>query len=263
MKSLSPVAPRTMMTIAASCFLAGLLLGAWIVHLVSTRRAEMLSAAGQVDLQDKFSAKIVGIVDGDTVQALTPGHLIYAIRLAGVDAPESAQPFGRQSTQHLSELIFGKTVNLECKNERDDYGRLVCKILLQPSGEDVCLDQLKAGLAWHYKQYQDEQSLTDRATYAAAECTAMKAKTGLWGDPRPVQPQDFRHGTNSPLLFDTNGCRKSSQPTSGAVLGNSQSHIFQWPGCPYYSTISPDNQVPFPSPELARAAGYRPARNCP
>jgi endonuclease YncB( thermonuclease family) len=143
-----------MMTIAASCFLAGLLLGAWIVHLVSTRRAEMLSAAGQVDLQDKFSAKIVGIVDGDTVQALTPGHLIYAIRLAGVDAPESAQPFGRQSTQHLSELIFGKTVNLECKNERDDYGRLVCKILLQPSGEDVCLDQLKAGLAWHYKQYR-------------------------------------------------------------------------------------------------------------
>jgi hypothetical protein len=66
-----------------------------------------------------------------------------------------------------------------------------------------------------------------------------------------LQPQDFRHGTNSPLLFDTNGCRKSSQPTSEAVLGNSQSHIFQWPGCPYYSTISPDNQVPFPSPESA------------
>ncbi len=75
MKSLSPIAPRTMVTIAASCFLAGLLLGAWIIHLVSTKRAEVLSAAGQVDLQDKFSAKIVGIVDGDTVQALTPGHL--------------------------------------------------------------------------------------------------------------------------------------------------------------------------------------------
>jgi hypothetical protein len=64
-----------MVTIAASCFLAGLLLGAWIIHLVSTKRAEVLSAAGQVDLQDKFSAKIVCIVDGDTVQALTPGHL--------------------------------------------------------------------------------------------------------------------------------------------------------------------------------------------
>jgi len=118
--------------IAAVCFLAGVLLGAWTIHLVSTKRADVLSAAGKVDLQEKFSAKILGIVDGDTVQALTPGHLIYAVRLAGIDAPESAQPFGKQSTQHLSELIFGKTVNLECKNERDDYGRLVCKILLQP-----------------------------------------------------------------------------------------------------------------------------------
>jgi endonuclease YncB( thermonuclease family) len=156
MKPLSPVLPRTMMTIAVSCLLTGFLLGAWVTHLFTTKRAN--SEAGQVDLQDKFSAKIVAIVDGDTVQVLTPGRLIYAVRLAGIDAPESTQPFGRESTQHLSDLIFGKPVSLECERERDDYGRLVCKILLQSSGEDVCLDQLKAGLAWHYKQYQDEQS---------------------------------------------------------------------------------------------------------
>lgn len=263
MKSIPVVTPRTMMTIAGSCFVAGILVGSWITHLVSARRARQLSeAAGEVSLQNKFSAKVVGILDGDTVQVLTPGHLTYAVRLNGIDAPESAQPFGKESTQHLSELIFGKGVNLECKNERDDYGRLVCKILIQ-GGEDVCLDQLRAGLAWHYKQYQDEQSPSDRETYAAAECTAMKKKIGLWGDPRPEQPQDFRHGTNSPLLFDINGCRKSSEPATGPVVGNSRTHIFQWPGCPYYATISSDSQVPFPSPEAARAAGYRPARNCP
>ena len=61
-------------------------------------------------------------------------------------------------------------------------------------------------MAWHYKQYEDEQSPTDREAYAAAECTAMKSKLGLWSDPHPVQPQDFRHGTNSPLLLDANGC---------------------------------------------------------
>jgi endonuclease YncB( thermonuclease family) len=91
--------------------------------------------------------------------------------------------------------------------------RLVCKILLQPSGEDVCLDQLKAGLAWHYKQYQDEQSLTDLGTYAAAECTAMKAKTGLWGDPRPVQPQDFRTVLTLPCCsIGTDAAKAASQP---------------------------------------------------
>jgi hypothetical protein len=46
------------------------------------------------------------------------------------------------------------------------------------------------------------------------------------------------------------------------VLGNSRSHIFEWPGCPYYSDISPDNRVPFASPQGAEAVGYRPAHDC-
>jgi endonuclease YncB( thermonuclease family) len=219
------------------------------------------STAAAVSDPNKFSAKVVAITDGDTVDALDSRGLTYSIRLAGIDAPEHDQPFGPESTQHLTALISGKTVALECENERS-YGRLICKILA-PNGEDVCLDQVKAGMAWHYKQFQDEQSPADRDAYAAAECEAMKAKTGLWSDPHPVQPQDFRHATTSPLLFDVNGCRKSSEPTSGPVIGNARSHIFEWPACPYYSAISPDNQVPFPSPQAAEVAHYRPAHNCP
>jgi hypothetical protein len=61
----------------------------------------------------------------------------------------------------------------------------------------------------------------DRAAYAAAECAAMKAKVGLWSDPHPIQSQDWRHGMKSPLLLDTNGCRTTSEPTNGQVVGNS------------------------------------------
>jgi len=86
---------------------------------------------------------------------------------------------------------------------------------------------------------------------------------GLWSDPHPVQPQDFRHGTTSPLLVDASGCRTSSEPAAGPVVGNARTHIFEWPGCPYYSSIAFDNRVPFPSPQAAEAAGYRPAHNCP
>jgi Staphylococcal nuclease homologue len=99
---------------------------------------------------------------------------------------------------------------------------------------DLCLDQVKAGMAWHYKQYQDEQSAADREAYGAAECAAMKAKVGLWGDSHPVQPQDFRHGTSLPRLYDASGCRRSSEPSSRPLVGNGHSHIFEWPGCPYY-----------------------------
>ena len=91
----------------------------------------------------------------------------------------------------------------------------------------------------------------------------MKARIGLWSDPHPVQPQDFRHGSVSPILLDTQGCRISSEPTSGPVVGNEHSHIFESPGCPYYEAISPDNRVPSANPRAAAAAGYRPAYNCP
>ena len=91
----------------------------------------------------------------------------------------------------------------------------------------------------------------------------MKAKIGLWSDPHPIQPQDFRRQTSSPLLLDANGCRRSSEPTSGAVVGNARTGIFEWPGCPYYEAISPNNRVDFASPQAAQAAGYEPARNCP
>jgi len=60
-----------------------------------------------------------------------------------------------------------------------------------------------------------------------------------------------------------NRCRTTSEPTTGPVVEDSRSHVFEWPACPYYSAISPSNRVPFPSPQAAEAAGYRPARNCP
>jgi hypothetical protein len=171
-----------------------------------------------------------------------------------------ARPLERNQTTNLGTLISDKAVKLECE-KKESYGRLICKILL-PSGEDVCLDQVKAGMAWHYKQYQDEQSSADRASYAAAECAVMKAKAALWSVPHPIQPQDFRHGTNSPLLFGPDGCRISGEPTSGPVLGNSRSNIFEWPSCPYYANISRNNSVRFSSPQAAEAAGCRPAHNC-
>jgi micrococcal nuclease len=275
----SPQAYRAMMGLAACYFLAGVLAAVWAFHLAAPRPVEVASTsptapippiplggasmpASAAYLPNHYTGKVVSITDGDTIDvALAPKGLIQAIRLYGIDAPEHDQAFGPESTEHLAKLLSGKTVTLDCENDRS-YGRLICKVLL-PDGEDVDLDQVKVGMAWDYRQYQDEQTPTDRATYSKAECTAMKAKIGLWSQPNPIQPQDFRHGTHSPLLLDANGCRISSEPTSGPVIGNARSHIFEWPGCPYYSAISPDHRVPFPSPQAAEQAGYRPAHNCP
>jgi endonuclease YncB( thermonuclease family) len=77
-------------------------------------------------------------------------------------------------------------------DKTDKYGRLVGKILL-PTGQDVNLEQVARGLAWHYKEYQMEQSTHDRAIYDAAEIRARRARRGLWADTDPMPPWEFRH----------------------------------------------------------------------
>ena len=80
-------------------------------------------------------------------------------RLQGIDAPERKQAFGTKSKEHLSDSVAGKFVVVEYE-KRDRYERIVGKVLL--SDEDMNLEQINAGLAWHYKKYQGEQTPNDR-----------------------------------------------------------------------------------------------------
>jgi hypothetical protein len=113
-------------------------------NVIAPASAPAVGASEAVNALSKFSAKVVAITDGDTVDVLAPGGLTYAIRLAGIDAPEHDQVFGSQSTANLTALVSGKSVTLECENERS-YGRLICKILLpnyiiqQPVGRYIDL----------------------------------------------------------------------------------------------------------------------------
>lgn len=136
-----------------------------------------------------LTGRVVRIADGDTITVLDSNDSQHRIRLAGIDAPESHQAFGTQSKKSLSELVFGKDVTIVYE-KTDQYGRIVGKILLD--GKDINLQQVKAGMAWHYKEYQREQTPEDRELYAAAEEEARTASRGLWQDPEPVEPSAFR-----------------------------------------------------------------------
>ena len=57
---------------------------------------------------------------------------------------------------------------------------------------DMNLEQVRAGMAWHYKKYQKEQTPTDRELYSKAEIDAKNAGRGLWYDPEPVPPWEYR-----------------------------------------------------------------------
>ena len=63
-----------------------------------------------------------------------------------------------------------------------------------PKTLDAGLAQLTIGLAWHYKKYAAEQSEEDRGRYAFAEVEARVRRAGLWRDPGPLAPWDWRKG---------------------------------------------------------------------
>ncbi len=113
----------------------------------------------------------------------------HRVRLDGIDAPESGQPFGNRSKQSLSDLAYGRDAQAYCPKV-DRYGRRVCKVLVD--GVDVGLEQIRRGMAWHFKRYKREQSDRNRLAYAAAENEAWAERRGLWADADPVAPWDWR-----------------------------------------------------------------------
>ena len=136
-----------------------------------------------------LQGRVVGVADGDTITVLDASNTKHKIRLQGIDAPEKAQAFGQRSKQSLSDLVYNKQVTVDFQ-KKDKYGRTLGKVLL--NGTDICLEQIKLGMAWHYKQYASDQPKEDRALYAQSELDAKSKLTGLWSDNSPTPPWQFR-----------------------------------------------------------------------
>lgn len=137
----------------------------------------------------EIAGRVVGIADGDTLTLLDADKVQHVVRLDGIDAPERAQPFGNVSKRHLSDLAFGREAVAEC-HKVDRWGRRVCRVLVD--GLDVCLEQVRAGLAWHFKRYAREQQEEHRRAYAEAEDAARGARVGLWSMADALPPWEWR-----------------------------------------------------------------------
>lgn len=131
------------------------------------------------------TCRVVGVHDGDTLTCLTATQQQLRVRLAEIDAPESAQPWGVRSKQALSDLCFNQTATLTVQ-DTDRYGRTVARV--QCAGRDANAEQVRAGMAWVYRQYLRDSSLL------SLETDAKTARRGLWADAAPVPPWDWRRG---------------------------------------------------------------------
>ena len=188
-----------------------------------------------------YPARVVGITDGDTLTILKVDHTQVRIRLFGIDAPETGQDFGSRAKQAASEMAFGKDVTIK-ERDHDRYGRTVAEVIL-PDGRSLNREMVRLGMAWFYKKYAP----ADR-DLAEAELEARIARRGLWSQPNPIPPWDWRHGTGA--------------ATTLGVVGNRNSHIYYAPGCSSVARMKESNKVAFITAAKAEAVGYRKAGDC-
>ena len=123
------------------------------------------------------------VADGDTITVLDSEKVQHKVRLDRIDAPEKKQAFGEKSKQHLAEMVFGKDVRVEWQ-KKDRYQRILGIVFI--GEKDVNLQMVKDGFAWHYKFYDKTPA------YAQAALDAREKKIGLWVDPNPIEPYEFR-----------------------------------------------------------------------
>ena len=138
---------------------------------------------------ESISGRIVAVADGDTLTLLDRSFVEHKIRLSGIDAPEKKQAFGQRAKAKLSANAYGLQAEADCL-KTDRYRRNIC--VVRVNGRDVGLEQIRAGMAWWYRQYARDQTLQEQRVYEDAEEQAKSAKRGLWIDKEPIPPWEWR-----------------------------------------------------------------------
>jgi len=143
-----------------------------------------LLAAWQIaQSAEALQGRVVSVSDGDTLTVLVDRRQVK-VRLVDIDAPESKQPFGARSKQSLATLCFNKEAKLEAQG-KDRYGRIIATVYC--AGTDANAAQVRQGMAWVFDRYASPSS-----PLYALQIEAKAERRGLWSDPAPVPPWEWR-----------------------------------------------------------------------
>ncbi len=137
-------------------------------------------------MKELIAALVVAISDGDTLTVRPDDGEQLRVRVAEIDAPESRQPFGAASKRSLSDLCFRERAEIR-PQKLDRYGRTVARVKCR--GQDASAHQVRTGMAWVFDRY-----VTDRSLYRLQD-EARAAGRGLWSEPAPMPPWEWRRAS--------------------------------------------------------------------
>lgn len=131
-----------------------------------------------------FGGEVVEVLEGSTIEVLRFGKA-QRIHLHGLDCPEKDQPYGDEVKPAISALVFAMEVTVEPRG-KDKHGRILADVLLA-DGTNVNQTLVKEGRCWWSRKFAPNDAELERL-----ELEAKEAKKGLWEDPEPIPPWEFR-----------------------------------------------------------------------
>lgn len=151
-------------------------------------------------MPDPLTLRVARVTDGDTFTAAGSDGDTITVRVWGIDAPESSQPYGPAATKVARELIGGKLANVYVQ-DTGPYGRHIARVQVSYDGERVGLARslTVSGLAWHSRKYPTSETLVAHERQARAE------EAGLWSQANPTPPWEHRDAKGETGLLETIG----------------------------------------------------------
>lgn len=210
----------------------------------------VLLCCASVVQAETWQGTCVSVIDGDSLM-VTHAEGKKEIRLHGIDAPEFNQAFGRQARECLRDLVLQQKVTVE-PLDTDTYGRTIAKVHTR----DGCVNErlIADGCAWVFTRFCKPD---DKKAWNALEQSARQQKLGLWSQPDPVAPWNFR---SSKRRAEKKQAKKSVPISSGHFRGNTNSRVLHAPDCTAYDCKN--CTAGFNSLGAAMRAGYKPCKKC-
>ncbi|MCK9230734.1 MAG: thermonuclease family protein [Syntrophales bacterium] len=161
-----------------------------VVFIVSALSIFLVSPDNENDLY--WTGTVTRVADGDSITVVRlhggPEDRVR-IRLYGIDAPETDQPYGKTSGRFVHDMVYGKDVTIRDFGP-DRYKRTVAMVITS-DGVNVNERVVQEGLAWVYDYFCRELICDD---WKELEEHARDNETGLWADEFPIAPWDWRRG---------------------------------------------------------------------
>ncbi len=144
----------------------------------------LLGGGGEGGSGSPREARVVRVVDGDTIAVRLGDGETEKVRYIGMDTPESVKPgtpvecFAKAASEYNAQLVAGRAVRLVADVEaRDRYGRALAYVYREPDGLLVNAELVRGGFA---RTLTIPPNVRFAGRFAALARAAREAGRGLW-----------------------------------------------------------------------------------